>query len=155
LATPTSSVGVSSVENSELKSTFNGVGPRFGSDAEVNLGEGFSVRGRLGLSALIGSRNVDANAVITAYNADGTTVAGYITGDQETVSQTRLVPELDGRLGLNYTVDFDSSMALGFEAGWQAVNYFNAISGSDTDDVNTSANFALQGPYARIQFDVA
>jgi hypothetical protein len=42
-------------------------------------------------------------------------------------------------------------MALGIEAGWQAENYFNS-----TIDVNgNSADFALQGPYARLQFDVA
>ena len=42
-------------------------------------------------------------------------------------------------------------MALGVELGWQAENYFNAA----VDVLGNSADFALQGPYARLQLDVA
>lgn len=137
-------------EEGQLDSTFNGIGPRFGSDAQVNLGQGFSVRGRLGLSALIGTRNADNSFVDSYYNAAGTLI-GTDAQSADTASQTVVVPEIDGRLGLNYTYDFNSNMALGVEAGWQAENYFNA-----TIDVNGNASdFMLQGPYARLQLDVA
>jgi hypothetical protein len=108
--------GTTSSESAELENTFNGIGPRFGSDAQINLGQGFSVRARLGLSALIGSRSTKTTALITGYDASGAAV-GYINGADENESETRIIPEIDGRLGLNYTYDFDSSMALGFEAG--------------------------------------
>ena len=42
--------------NGKTDSTFSGIGPRFGSDAGITLGRGFSLRGRLGLSALVGSQ---------------------------------------------------------------------------------------------------
>jgi hypothetical protein len=163
---------LASSENDELNNTFNGIGPRFGTDAQVNLGQGFSIRGRLGLSALIGSHSIKAKASLTNYNPDGTVLA--VGAPAVTVaddSETRVIPEIDGRLGLNYTVDFNSNMALGFELGWQATNYFNVISDQpSTTDIfsngngsgglpsthyDKTSNFGLQGPYARVQLDVA
>ncbi len=146
--------------DSKLENTFNGIGPRFGSDAQVNLGQGFSVRGRLGLSALIGSSKVDNGGAFTAYDPAGE-AAFVVTGSNNNESQTRVVPELDGRLGLNYTYNFDSSMALGVEAGWQATNYFNVTSDQYQtfpfagQHYESTSNFGVQGPYARIQLDVA
>ncbi|MCD6045979.1 MAG: Legionella pneumophila major outer membrane protein precursor [Gammaproteobacteria bacterium] len=146
----------SSVENLKLENTFNGIGPRLGSDAQVNLGQGFSVRGRLGLSALIGSRSIDNKGVITTYDTDGTTVSGTINGSNNNDSETRVIPEIDGRLGLNYTYDYNSTTALGFEAGWQATNYFNVVAeGSSTGQYQDNTNFGVQGPYARVQLDIA
>ncbi len=141
-------------EVGKLNSTFNGIGPRFGSDAQVNLGQGFSVRGRLGLSALIGTRDANNSFIDSYYGTTGATAGTLVATDAQsadTDSQTRVVPEIDGRLALAYTYAFDTDMALGVEAGWQAENYFNS---SINANANT-ANFALQGPYARLQFDVA
>ncbi len=164
---------LSQTENSWLDNTFNGVGPRLGSDAQINLGQGFSLRGRLGLSALIGSHSIDNAVHITRYNADGTFNSEGTTtiSDQ---SETRVIPEIDGRLGLNYTYTFNSGMALGVEAGWQATNYFNVITDQPSLDdsfgranqnnpqnngpnehYDDTSNFGVQGPYARIQLDLA
>ena len=168
---------LASSESDKLDNTFNGIGPRFGTDAQINLGQGFSIRGRLGLSALIGSRSIDNTVSLTTYNADGSvlaTGAPYVTLADD--SETRVIPEIDGRLGLNYTYDFDSNTALGFELGWQATNYFNVV--ADQPDLNPvfgqqnngnnnnnngnpgthysdNSNFGIQGPYARIQLDIA
>ena len=178
-----------SAESSTLENQFDGVGPRLGSDLQVNLGQGFSVRGRLGLSALIGSQRITNTAVITvpATNNGGNTfnAGGVINAENNTDSQTRVIPEIDGRLGLNYTYAFNSGMALGIEAGWQATNYFNVV--SDQYPVNlgitgigggngggggggggigaasaignqhydATSNFGLQAPYARLQLDVS
>ena len=158
-------------ENSKLDNEFNGIGPRLGSDAEINLGGGFSVRARLGLSALIGSGRVDTDATLTTPgSATGNPGVFYITDDTD--AQTRVIPEIDGRLGLNYTHQFDT-MALGLELGWQAENYFNVIGDQypvvvplpGTSKGNTAlqgnqhyestANFGMQGPYARVQLDLA
>ncbi len=134
----------------EQQGTFSGIGPRFGSDAQINLGQGFSVRGRLGFSALIGSSDPSLDYTVTDYATD--TAAPYSVNHDST---TRVVPEMDGRLGLNYTYDFNSNMALGVEAGWQAVNYFNAVAQTSIDGNVDHSDFALQGPYARLQLDVA
>jgi hypothetical protein len=151
---------VSYAGESKLENTFTGIGPRFGSDAQINLGQGFSVRGRLGLSALIGSNKVVNNGNFTIFNDAGDVDTTFAASNKND-SQTRVVPELDGRLGLNYTYDFDSSMALGVEAGWQATNYFNVTSDQYQtfpfagQHYESTSNFGIQGPYARIQLDVA
>ena len=134
----------------EQQGTFSGIGPRFGSDAQLNLGQGFSVRGRLGFSALIGSSDPTLEYTTTDYATNA--AATYSVNHDST---TRVVPEMDGRLGLNYTYDFNSNMALGLEAGWQAVNYFNAVAQTSIDGNVDHSDFALQGPYARLQLDVA
>lgn len=149
-------------ENSMLKNTFRGVGPRLGTDAEVNVGRGFSVRGRLGLSALIGPRDTRANTDYTfLYNVDDDgffpQYAANVPYDRST--DLHVVPEIDGRLGIHYTYNFDATTVLGFEAGWQATNYFNVIAQEPAQYVNqtyggSSANFGMQGPYARIQMDI-
>lgn len=167
-------------EESSLENRFDGVGPRLGSDAQINLGNGFSLRGRLGLSALIGSQRVTNEAQILVQPVTGG-APGVLNGENNTSSDTRVVPEIDGRLGLNYTMHFNSSnTALGFELGWQATNYFNVIadqypvtlglagavgnnnnnggvpaSSIGTDHYADNVNFGVQGPYARVQLDVA
>lgn len=154
--TSTSSTGYGILEN-----TFNGVGPRFGSDAQINLGQGFSVRGRLGLSALVGTRSVENSGLVNFYDATNAFV-GVTNVDKHNDSETQVIPEIDGRLGLNYTYAFDSSMALGFEAGWQVTNYFDVIADQYGPPLTTAqhqyqdnSNFGLQGPYARLQLDIA
>lgn len=164
------------LEASSLENRFDGVGPRLGSDAQVNLGNGFSLRGRLGLSALIGSQRISNEANILVQPVSGGAV-GVLEAENHTSSDTRVIPEIDGRLGLNYTTHFDSSMALGFELGWQATNYFNVISDQypvtlglagafgnnnggiptaiGNDHYSSNVNFGIQGPYARVQLDVA
>ncbi len=164
----------SQVESAKIENTFSGIGPRFGSDAQVNLGQGFSVRGRLGLSALIGSHKLQNSATVTDYTG-GNVVVGPASGTVTVAdySETRVIPEIDGRLGLNYTVDFNANTALGFELGWQATNYFNVISdqpylgdaignngGSNKgaqpgEHYDSTSNFGVQGPYARVQLDLA
>jgi hypothetical protein len=150
------------------ESTFSGIGPRLGSDAQINLGQGFSVRARLGLSALIGSSS-------SKYENDDAFITAKLnyrfpmTHD----SNTQLVPEMDGRLGLNYTYHFSANMDLGVEAGWQVEEYIDGVSmvgppqdrspylptnpsNTDiTDSARINSNFGLQGPYARLQLDIA
>lgn len=145
------------------ESTFSGIGPRFGSDAAAKLGRGFSVRARLGLSALIGTSSPKFDDLYTL----PTEFSGTDTYPIKQSPSTHVVPEIDGRLGVNYTYDFDSTTALGFEVGWQAIEYFNGISmigvpvdeapgNNDPSDYTIiNSNFGLQGPYARLQLDIA
>ena len=141
----------------KLESDFNGVGPRLGSDAAVNLGSGFSLRGTLGVSLLVGSMDVDSKT--TNLNYSGTTINSQTDGVHDVDTNTRVVPEADAKLSAMYHADFNNGYGLGFEAGWQVTNYFDAIQNntvSSTVDTSTEyTNFFMQGPYARIQLDVA
>lgn len=148
---PSPSVTYNVTEKAKLNSTFSGIGPRFGSDAQVNLSQGFSVRGRLGLSALIGSRKTDSSFIDSYYDSTTGALAATDAQSADGGTQARVVPEVDGRLGIAYTHGFSTNMAWGIETGWQVENYFN----SNLNVSGSTANFALQGPYARMQLDVA
>ena len=137
----------------KIKSDFSGLGPRAGMDVAVHLTSGISFIGTAGASILIG--NLDSKITGSNYlNAQ------YIDGYQyKNSNSTQTVPELDARLGVNYTYRFNPGTALGLEFGYQAVTYFDVM---DTDyidtlavnTINNSQNFGYYGPYFRLQFSV-
>ena len=145
-------------DSQTLKSTFSGAGPRLGSDAAVNLGSGFSLRGTLGVSLLVGSMDVDSGYTTATYNLPEYTLNNSTETDHTVDTNTRVVPEADAKLAAMYHMDFNNGYGLGFEAGYQVTNYFNAIQNNTVSTVDTSTeytDFFMQGPYARVQLDVA
>jgi len=144
--------------NSRIKSEFQGVGPRFGSDAQVNLGGGFMVVGRVGMSLLIGDKDEKFSSTQFTADSSGLVSPTTISISDNTSSNTRVVPELDARLGIAYAYNWHNGTGLGVEAGWEATNYFNAVDDSLIGFVDTSsheADFSMQGPYLRVQLDIA
>ncbi len=141
-----------------LHSEFTGAGPRLGSDAAVNLGGGFSLHGTLGVSLLVGSQDNSASYSETSYNSGVPDTDSTDTYNHDEDSGTRVVPEADAKLSAMYNMDFNNGYGLGFEVGYQVTNYFNATmndSGSYFDTSDQYSDFSMQGPYARIQLDVA
>lgn len=139
----------------KIKSDFSGIGPRAGLDAAVHVGSSISITGTVGASLLVG--NVDSKASNDVYTASVLVPEdGYSVKNNES---THVVPELDARLGINYTYNFDPTTALGVELGYQAVNYFDVV---DTDlvdarapnTVNGSEDFGYHGPYLRLQLSM-
>jgi hypothetical protein len=133
----------------KIKSDFSGIGPRAGLDAAVHVGSGVSFVGTVGASLLIGS--TDSKMSATEYTADVAT-DGYSLKNGE---GTHVIPELDARLGVNYTYNFDPATALGVELGYQAVNYFDVadkdfIDAAVPNTVNNSEDFGYHGPYLRV-----
>jgi hypothetical protein len=142
----------------EFKSEFRGVGPRLGSDAAVNLGSGFSLGATLGVSLLVG----DMDNSFTSYFADTPSSLpasdDYQYHDFDTHNDTRVVPEADAKVNAMYHRDFNNGYGMGFEVGYQVTNYWDVIDSSQTDFYDTTdhhSNFSMQGPYARVQLDVA
>jgi hypothetical protein len=80
-------------------------------------------------------------------------------------TNTQVIPETDAKLSVMYHAGLENGYGLNFEAGYQVSDYFNAIQNStlgtsfDTvtfsDTTTQRTNFFMQGPYARIQLDVA
>lgn len=145
-------------EEISYKSQFQGLGPRAAVNTRVALGGGFSVVGSMGTSLLIGSQKASLNDQIDILVED-TLLIDIDAGAKKTTS-TRIVPELDMRLGVNYTYAFNPDTALGVELGWEAVNYFNVKDTSlmgylDTVSGAEETDFGLQGPYLRLQLDIA
>lgn len=153
-------------EQGKLESSFNGIGPRLGSDANIALGQGFAIHGRLGVSVLIGTQKYNIDYVDTfLYAEDNPNSPPTVTEvqSQDRTPETHVIPEMDARLGLSYTHNCSAMMTLGIEAGWQVTDYFQALAnpsdgldeGTPTPVRTTNMDFGLQGPYARIQLDIA
>ncbi len=150
-------------DDSTWESDFQGLGPRFGSDAEFNLGRGFSLRSTLGLSLLAGEIDIrekrsrkDRTEIDFFF---GTVIFDETTNtDNKIDTNTRVVPEADAKLSAMYTTYVDNGYTLSFEGGYQVTNYFDAVQNSvmSTQDTSTQyTNYFIQGPYARVQLDVA
>jgi len=132
-------------------SEFQGAGPRAGFDGSVHLGSGFSIVGTMAGSLLVG----DMSQKFRFIDAEGVDVATY-----KNDSYTAIVPELDAKLGLDYNVAFNPNTSMDIQLGYQVVNYFNAASQDALDSVfvnsnNNTDDFNYQGPYLRLQLNVA
>ena len=138
----------------KVKSDFSGIGPRAGLDATVHVGSGVSFVGTVGASLLVGS--TDSKVSNGAYVANELTDGATYKNDEG----THVIPELDARLGVNYTYNFDPATALGVELGYQAVNYFDVadkdyIDATAPNTINNSEDFGYHGPYLRVQVSMA
>jgi hypothetical protein len=137
----------------QLKSDFEGIGPRAGIDTAVHLGSGFSIVGTMGASLLIGSMESKLNVYDPA-------TAGIEYWNYRNDDSTHVVPELDARLGVDYMYAFTPTTSMNIQLGYQAVNYFDVanLDGIDTyvpNTVNNSEDFGYQGPYLRLQLNLA
>ena len=115
--------------------TYNGFGPRVGADMAYDWGNGLSMYANGAGALLAGSAKFTSTLV-------GTTGATATS----TGSQTLVVPELEGKLGLAYTYALAQG-DLTLDAAWFWTNYFNVLDTEVTNIGQTSkGNFALQGP---------
>lgn len=131
-------------------SDFQGIGPRAGMDAAVHLGSGFSIVGTMAGDLLVGSMDSDF------YYNNFTSLTSHYKND----SYTQVVPELDAKLGLDYMYAFNPNTSMNVQLGYQVVNYFNAESQDAVDSVvvnstNNTNDFDYNGPYLRLQLNVA
>lgn len=126
---------VPGVAVANVNSKFNGVGPRLGMDMSYDLGNGFAMYGNGATSILVGDSKFNANTNLFGL------AAGFSRG-----SKTTIVPELEAKLGANYTF----ALAQGdfsVDGGYMWVNYFNA------QNVGfLQSDFALQGPYFGVKW---
>jgi len=127
----------SGVENS----TFNGFGPRAGADLGWGFGNGLDIYAKAAMALYAGSMSA---------NASHTAATGIVT-NYVGLSSTKVVPELEGKLGGTYTY----SMAQGdlsLDAGWMWNNYFEAVARHSSIGHVTTANFNVQGPFVGLKW---
>ncbi len=135
----------------EFKSQFRGLGPRIGVDGRYCLNSGFGVDANLSTALLIGHVDGCYDAALTTGSGSGLTVTNFAAKNG---SENRVVPVLEGKLGVDYTyiMDCRCKSALTFEAGYQATNYFNADDHARV--VNTGGtSFAYQNNTSDVAFD--
>lgn len=148
----------------EVTANFNGLGPRFGVDADYDVTHGFGVIGEVALSALFGRVHSVTNFTGSAVELEETfdTAVNHQQIKDQHVYQT--IPGMDFKLGIRYQHDCRENMTLKLSAGYQGSVYINAISqylpatlvdgqGIETGGIfvatmdHTLSNYSVQGPF--------
>ncbi len=111
------------------KSTFTGFGPRIGFDGSYFITNHFAITGSIAGDLLAGVLKYSTDFTSwTAYTAGSlphnTTPANTSMANQ---NLNRIVPEMDAKLAMLYTVPFASGSELTLQAGYMYSVYFNAI----------------------------
>lgn len=127
--------------STSYNSKLNGLGPRLGIDSTYYIANNFSAVGGIGMSLLVS--NTDANS--NRYAAGSYT--SYIVNDLK-----RVIPEVDGKLGLSYTRAVNSQSTLTAELGYKAAYYNDAIVFVNTDGTFGNTNFGYYGPYLNLSY---
>ncbi len=142
---------------SRIASDFEGLGPRAGMDATVRLGGNFAVMGTIAGSLLVGDRDQKWDNFVTVVNTSDDS-SDTVSNSARLSENTIVVPEMDARIGLNYTHAFSPDTSLGLEIGYEVTNYWNAKDNSFvsfTDTMSHDNDFALHGPYLRVELNLA
>lgn len=149
--------GVSQIQETiSQSSNFNGIGPRFGVEAAFHLGGGWGLIGKLSSALLVGNQQTALSArvegavdlrldSIVVTNLDPTVPVGVdpatIVPPLGTVFSTptnftesfsfdkdpRIVPNLEGKIGLNFSTQFKHCRTFTLEVGYFVNHYFNVI----------------------------
>lgn len=129
------------VYNTRTNPTYNGFGPRVGTDMAYDWGNGLGFYANGAIAVLAGT------AKSSTYSNTTNPRTGVITVPHKIItSSTAVVPELDTKLGATYTY----AMAQGdltLDGGWMFVNYFSANNTTTNGTSAINSNVGFQGPY--------
>jgi hypothetical protein len=139
----------------ESDSTFNGIGPIFGIEANYMVGYNIGISGYVDAALLVGKISFDPSTHLSGFD-DGDFIENVNRNfDHDNLSV--VAPAWDARLGLNYTYFMGNGSAFRFEIGYQVSKYIDVIETADfpgfalsstTVTPGTSTiNFGLNGLY--------
>lgn len=132
-------VGTTPAESVFMK--FNGLGVRSGADLAYGWGNGVAVYAK-GAAALLYGTSEFNTLTIGILDVNG----------QSQGSQTTMVPELEGKLGIQYTYCM-AQADLTIDGGYMWQNYFNAQTVLTTAaNYIANTNFGVQGGYIGIKY---
>lgn len=138
-------IGLPFSESDKSESTFKGIGPLLGVNAEYLIAYGFGINGSIDGALLAGRLSLDQDAHFTQiFTAFGESF------DYDDLNL--IVPAFDARLGINYNYTVHNGALLQLELGYQVTQYFNVIEESEfiIDNEIETSNFSLNGPYFSI-----
>ena len=143
----------------EIKNEFNGIGPRAGVGSSINISNGFSFVARGSGSLIIGDFDWKATGAIFNYNTTSGALESVTQGESKNHDENIVVPELDYRLGVNYTHEFSPETSLDAELGWTSTHYFNVVdktlAHASQGNVGSMSDWSFQGPYVKLAVSVA
>jgi hypothetical protein len=156
------------------RSNYHGIGPRFGTYNSFELFNKIALIAEISTALLVGESNTYFDN--TFQNVVTSELVNEVTGQPifgtntletsvSTVSfrypqETRIIPNLEGKLGINYTYLFcnQNHTRITFEAGWMASEYFKIFdrtSGIDTINPEFTTrhtfNTSFNGPYIDVR----
>ncbi len=123
--------------------SYNGFGPRFGSDFSVNNFLPVRIYANLAGAILAG----------TSHHNKQFNYPEYGTANSGNGANMHVVPELDAKLGGTYQYQTPNGQLV-LDAGWMFVNYWNALVTISPSDLSTvfTTNIAFQGPYVGLKW---
>jgi hypothetical protein len=129
---------------------FSGWGPRLGLSSDLAIDYGFSLVSLVATDLLVGQ----ISSSLTEVSSSGNSTA------LDPTRRRRLVPSLDAKLGLAYTLRLVSCLAncsqFSLEFGYEVNHYFNVKDSLRFTDyastfIKQNQDISFNGPYARIQ----
>lgn len=140
------------------QSNFSGAGPLAGLDLSYYICMGFGAAAHFDSGLLIG----DTDAENKIFSITGSDTSTSILNAYKTDTSNRIIPEMDAKLGLNYTYVFNNTpnSDLTVEIGWHLSKYYkiadrlytviNDTTGTVNDNFiinRVSSNVGFSGPY--------
>lgn len=148
-----------------IESHYTGFGPRVGLDARYFASAHYGINAMAGASILVGSLTSSTNfRSWTGYNSgnlEHNNIPAYTTLSNQ--NQTTIIPKLDAKIGLFYTMPLSSGAHVCAQAGYMFTAYINAInqvlpstlvpgsweagSVATVNQAQQQSNLSLNGPY--------
>lgn len=138
-STATNFIAIGTAQSTNTTISYNGFGPRIGTDLGYGWNNGLAVYAKGAAAVLVGS-NKFTRTSSTAING-----AGSVTGSSTTVN-----PELETKVGATYTYAMAQG-DLSVDLGWMWINYFSVQQDGISGAVRSS-DFGLQGPFVGLKW---
>lgn len=139
-------------------SKFQGAGPLFGANGSLALGRGFKIVGTFDAALLVGSLEFSQSEHAKERGFDFPDQSPFIEATDNTYhydSVHRVVPALDGRLGLAYTLPLKQGSEVTAELGYQVSKYFDVLGvGFFNGGSLNLENIGLDGTYLTVSITV-
>lgn len=134
--------GASQIITSNL--SYNGFGPRLGTDLGYGWNNGLAVYAKGAMALLVGH---------SKFNRVSTIATGIPGVASANGSATTVNPELEAKLGAAYTYAMAQG-DLSLDIGWMWVNYFSVLNDASTFRFSGSrvSDFGVQGPYVGLKW---